>query len=100
MKKFGAFLVLLLTGFICGVTVATLNIAFEPKQCGEDCANIAWSSMLTWMPICTLAFPVIGVFAWSKGALTWKRLFVISLALVLIAILPAIGIYLYRAGHQ
>jgi hypothetical protein len=99
VKTLGACVVLMLVGFTCGLAVATINIAFEPKHCGEDCVNTAWTSLLTWMPICTLAFPFIGIILWSRLGRTWKKLFIISLSLTLATMTPAGSVYLYRANH-
>lgn len=100
MKTLGAFIGLSFVGLICGVSVATLDIAFEPKHCGEDCANIAWSSMLTWAPICTAGFAAIGLPLWIRGERTGKGFVVVCLALALLTLAPAGGVYLYRASHQ
>jgi hypothetical protein len=97
MRAFVGVLLLAAAGFVCGVTVATLNVAFEPKQCGEDCVNTAWASLLLWMPLSTIAFPTIGVLAWKRIGATWRHLGVIIIALSLITVLPAWAVYLYRA---
>jgi hypothetical protein len=100
VKTLGAVTALLLLGFVCGLTVATLNVAFEPRYCGEDCTNTAWASLLTWMPACTVAFPTIGMLLWPRGGRTWRRLLIVALALMLLVLAPAGAVYLYRAMHQ
>jgi len=100
VRTFGASVFLLVVGLICGVMIATLNIAFEPKNCGEDCLNVAWTSLLMWTPACTIAFPSIGMILWSRIGRTWKNLFIISLSLALLAMTPAGAVYHYRATHQ
>lgn len=97
MKSLAAFLLLLLIGLICGVSVATINIAFEPKHCGEDCSNTALASLFTWLPLCTATFPIVGLFLWSHFGRTGKNLFFIISILVLLALIPTGVVYFYRA---
>ncbi|PVZ89004.1 hypothetical protein C9426_05750 [Serratia sp. S1B] len=70
-------------------------MAFEPKYCGETCAINALNSLLTWVVICAIIFPVIGLQLWSRTGQTWVRLAAITLILVLISTLPAFSIYGY-----
>ena len=99
MKTLGAFLLLTIIGLICGVTITALDIAFEPKYCGEDCSNTALASLFTWLPICLVLFPSIGLSLWIlKGRRTGKSLLVVCLALTLLALVPATGVYFYRAS--
>jgi len=101
MKTIGAFVGLLFVGLVCGTSAAMLNIAFEPKHCGEDCANIAWSSLLIWAPICSVGFPAIGLPLWIlRGGRTGRGFLAVCLALALLVLAPTGGVYLYRADHQ
>lgn len=102
MKRLWASLLFIVAGIFCGVVISTLDMAFEPKDCGGSCGMSAMVSLLTWITwvvICAIVFPVIGLLGWSRTGQTYRSLAVITLLLVLVSTLPALSIYGYQL-HQ
>jgi hypothetical protein len=89
-------IILLAVGVCIGVTVATMNIAFEPSQCGEDCVNTAWRSLLLWVTIATLYFPIVGLVMWHRISATRIKFFLAILLLAAIFLAPAGLVFLFR----
>jgi len=99
MKALIAGLAFGLLGVACGVVVSTLNIAFEPKGCGEDCASSALGTLFLWVFVCTTIFAALGLALWRKRR-TVKSFSIISIVMLTAFIGPSALLYVYRAGQQ
>jgi hypothetical protein len=93
---------LALLGLICGAVASSINLAFEPKGCGEDCTNIAWDSLATWALLCVIGFPLVGTLVWKRFGGAWRAFHVVAVVLIGVAIIPPGGAYLYKVHikHQ
>ena len=100
MKTLVVVALLALLGLLCGAVVSSINIAFEPKGCGEDCTNVAWDSLLTWGLLCLLGFPLIGTWLWKRLGGTWRALCLVAVVLAGSALLASGGVYFYKVHVQ
>lgn len=102
MKTLAVVALLAILGLFCGAIVSSINLAFEPKGCGEDCTNVAWDSLMTSGLLCLVAFPLFGTLLWKRLGGAWRALCLVTALLVGAAIIPSGGLYLYKVHveHQ
>lgn len=98
MGRSGAGVVLMVAGVVCGVVIAVLNHAFKP-HCGEDCSAAFMACLLTWVGVCAVAFPLLGLGVWPRTRRTLKTLVVMTAVFMVTAIVPFFSIYVYEL-HQ
>ncbi|MDR0233686.1 MAG: hypothetical protein LBI31_02635 [Zoogloeaceae bacterium] len=96
MKRLFACLLFITAGIFCGVVISLFDVAFEPKNCGEDCVSRNLESLFTWVAVCVFSFSFFGLRVWSRMRQTLKSLAAIVMVLMTIPILPAILIYCYE----
>jgi len=87
---------LLFLGLISGVAVSVLDVAFEPRNCGEDCVNVALSSLFTWVGVGAISFPILGTLLWRRAGGSGQSLALVGAALTMVMLLPALALHAYR----